>query len=1405
MNEQILAYRDQKLKIMADDPYELNHYATSDVARADDYAGREIFELLQNAIDYGSKAMVRLAGDTLVISNSGEPFGVANIKSLMIPDNSTKRDMDELMGCKGVGFRASLNISDDITIHSGDIHLNFSKENALKFQQDYNLDQMPPMMRCPVIASGEYKNEYTTNIVIKLRDDEQTERVRNQINDISFETVLFLGGKFQSLTTEVDGAIDNYSRTIELTDNNEALVTVRHNNDSKTFREFYEDAEIDNPSRPEKNYFRISAIYSAEPIDRNKLFAFFPTDIDFPMDHWYAHGDFNLTNNRNYLVKDSFNRILMESLLRLICKSAQKISNNIDYVGYKSLVSHGSFSDSILEDADINDILDELIGNTPILPTVHNDYVTLNSKPVFYDNNLQKYLLNMPDNENLLQFTDDDDVIFSLSHDSRVEEYTFLTICNYLNSNLANLNKDERADCALLFYRYYNDIPSSVFMSNAPNFFLDTAGNEIENGSILIEPSDENKISLPKFIDLKYIDEEQLALVKGRTSSCNNAIFANSSFASTYGIKIANINEILDAIDEVVKKNESFIPDYIRWLFDNRTIIRESSHGNYYILTKNRSVRRSDSSYFGKEYIDGSQLDRFYDSSKIVAEPNVFHINRSEMSDFTSFLKNELKVADEPRNVDGSIDGLEKILKVGSTKYIIKLICERSYLLKLWKNRNNSSHLIKTTPWITRKGKRYAPENVILTSRKTYHKINDYINDDFLFISQDDLLSGNKIENSDKTWLLNEYLDIGTNLSDLNNHYIYMILNKLPTFDLNGEISEDAYKDIIERNGEREKPDLSDEEFSEFIDSGKVFCLDKEYHGINECRYLEEDYPNVISSNYNCIDIVKGRSTNAIWDRLHVNGLFIDYNLQDYKKSNLNNADHENNIKSIKTSLLAEYSERFEDEDLLKRLAKMNIILCETATIAYDEESGPLEDFEFVNEDDDYYIKIPNGGYSDLKNRRYYKAISEIFKKAFIFSDKNNTRIVASLDMNSRIDEITEKYGGNAWREALEKLNYFSTDEIDYSEENNEILLNIRDANFGEYERRLYSKMISATTEEKESYVDRLMAYKNHRFALDDIPKKKNANMRNYLFAIFPIFNEKIVLEDNIYKRRSECYKTLVEEFANYKDYLDRLLDDSRLESLLRFGEMEEAREKMLKLIDRLENPSERRAVRTHVTRNMPAANEEAELSATKDERAEEENNSDARDDYSNTHHPKTSILQNTYNEASEDLSGCAIFVDFDDVKPKKRNSTAQSTIRRQRLMSTATRKAQEERGKRAEKIALEELEKRGYSNIQWMSAYAKDEGVNPNGADGYGYDILCEKDGSVRYIEVKSSLSATGIEFEMTENEYNYCCQHPNNYDIFYVYAMNEHPPKTTLVDNVYYKINDENKVTASYRISIK
>ena len=1418
MNSDIINYRNDIIADMKKNPQFLNHFVNSDAARSDDYAGREVFELLQNAVDAGGRVKIELEGNIFTVSNSGEPFGIDNIKALMISDNSTKSNDADLMGYKGVGFRAALNISEDISVYSNDFHLRFSEEAALKIQNDYKLSMKPPMMFCPEETDDVLRNDYTTNIVIKINEEDHVDRVRKQMLNIAENTILFLKEGFESLEVVVDGERNAFSRTRKITDRNEALITIIHNEESTTLREFFEEGVLDDYEKKRDREYHLSVAYSPKSIDNNKLYSYFLTDVDFPMQHWYAHGTFNLTNNRNQLIKNSRNRVLMERLIQLICDSASKISDEVDYTGYKILRNHGHFSSSVLEDTDLNAILERKIDSALIMPTVNNDYTSMNSGPVFYDLNFQKFLIDMPGNDVLLQFTNDEDAVSYLKNDIK-SQYKFDAVATYLDGIVNTLSNQDRVTVARLLYRYYGN--EYNYSSVAPNFFTDEDGNEIQNGSILIKSSELDRLVLPNFMKLRYINDEQLKLAK---QYYDNNTFVSSDFAKAYGIKIADIDEILDNMNELVREKTKLIPNYVRWLFDNRDALRNVSHKNYYILTKSGEVRRTDGLYFSKKYIKGTPLEKFYDHSKIVADPLVFKITPDELDEFTDFLKEELGVADSPRKKDSSLEGLKTILEVGNTKDIINLLLLNRDYLSINVRQSDARNLFRTTKWITKKGRRYAPKDVIITSRRNYHRINDYIKDDFLFISQDELLSKIQMEGSTKVWLIDEYLCFNTELYDLDNKYIYRILNELPVFDPGGEISEDVYKDVIRKNDDREKPSTNLAEFFNFFNNGKVFCLDKKYHKVKDCFYLEEKYPNIIESEYNFIDIVKGRSTSAIWDRLHIEELSVDYELYSYNKSKSNTVDFKTDLDNYKVSLLAEHNDYFNSKEKLDKLRDIVIVLCDSLTIKYENKVGALDNYEFVNKENTFYVRVPNKTFSELKrDDKFQDALSEVFRFNYgSFLDRDAVARAIGRDANSRIDRVRNEFGNNAWSDAVAKLSLSSVEDKDYSSENAEILINLRDKHFEEYERRLYSKLKNAPIEEKMSFVAELNAYRDYEFDINDIPTEKSANMLDYLYGVYPLFNEKIVMIKDINKYRIKAYNELCDDFSDYIDILKQLLEDNRFESLLRFGDTVHIRSEMLLLIEKLKNLKKRD---DELIVEISKVDEGVEkIDAEMDEKKENENLNNAVTEKeqpiqtiqqtavgsgSEQTKPQTGRVKNKsihydYTKIYGNYNG-AQFVDYNNVAPRSQKSGNYSVNRPMRRMSSIARKAQEDRAKKAEKLALAELKKLGYTDIVWMSAYAKDEGVNPNGADGYGYDIQCAKNDEIRYIEVKSSLSSTGVEFEMTENELDFCSLHAKNYDMMYVYGMSKDLPRVTLIENVFDKINDSNKAPASYRITLK
>lgn len=1410
MNSEIIAYRGELMRTLKN-PQMMRHFVNSDESRAKDYAGREIFELLQNAVDAGEKVKIELNNDVLIVSNSGEPFDVDGIKALMISDNSTKTDSVEKTGYKGVGFRASLNFSDDISIHSNSFHLRFSKENACMLKEKYDLCDIPPVMMCPEEIVGiAHRDDYVTTIIIKLRDGEQIRRAESQIRSISEETVLFLNDRFKSLETVVDGEGHMFSRERTITGDGEALVTIKFDDESTTLREFFIDGVLDNYDDEREKKIDLSIIYSPKHIQCNRLFSYFYTDIDFPMSYWYAHGNFDLTNNRNQLIKNERNHILFDLLIKLICDSATKISNQVDYTAYKILKTHDFFSSSILEDTDLNDSLEKAIKETPILPTVGNKYTSLSLNPVFYKNNLQKYLIDMPGNQKLLKYTEDKDILDFLNKE-KLCKYDFGIVCGYLNKNKDRMDNLERADCAKILYSCYSE-RCDDFITMAPNFFVDKDGKEIENGSILVESSDTKRLILPKFMKLRYLNEEQLQFIPFVDTS--NDSLSSCGLAKAYGVKIADIDEILDKIDAFVWENNEHVPDYVRWLFDNRDSISESCHSNFYLFNKNNEICRSNTLYFGKRYIKDTPLERIYGSSRTIADPETFNIKTDEVGDFTSFLKQLLGVADCPRKKgNGYIDDLISILKYGSKKFIISLLVQERDYLKSNMYYSDTRSLFQNEKWITRKGKRYAPKDIILTTNKNYHRINNYINDEFLFITRDDFLSGIQMDGSDKMWLIKEYLDIGTELHDLSNKHIYKILNELPSFDLNGEISEDVYKDVIINSDGREELKTNLIEYSRFIDSGKVFCLDKTYHDINDCLYLREKYPNIIESEYNFINIVKNKPANAIWKWLHIDELSIDYCLHGYNKSKSNTGDFIKDLNNFKVSLYVENDEFFDGNEELDALRNINIILCSELSIRYNEKIGELDDFEFVKQNSVFYLKVPNKAFSELKrNDKFQDALSDIFRTFFNFLNKEGVARAIGRDINSRKEIAIRDFGSNSWKKAEKELIILSPEEKDYSGENLEKINSLRDKYFEEYEKRLYSKLQNASIKEKGTFVDKLNAYKERIFDIDSIPSEKNADMQKILFGIYPIFDEKIVIIKDIYKNYNDSLDKLKDEYANYNELLERLLEDNYYESLLRFNELADIQEKMNYLIDKSKNAESNKAVikeqnigddenNNRINENKPNVVKE------KPEKVNDNNNLVVNTgDMGEVGKPSTHGIH--LRDKNDGRYDDALLVDFADVRTRSQHgkSSGASYFSGSRRFSYSAKKAREERAKEAEWLVVRALKKHGYDNVVWDSAYAREEGINPNGTDGHGYDIKCEKDGDIRYIEVKSSVSSTGVEFEMTENEMDFCGQHADRYDIAYVYAMNGvGQPKITIIEKVFYKITDSNKSPASYRITLK
>lgn len=216
-----------------------------------DYRGRQIYELLQNAddemdeIDEG-RVLISFKKNLLSVSNNGRKFTIEGVKSLLYPNASSKGIRANKIGCKGLGFRSILNWSDSIkVIIAENCCLHFSKENANKFLDDIYTnktsikeaveklthdDHPIAVLTCPEILDNEsLKSGYTTSIVMECHDD-VIEAISSQLKSLELEELIFLPN-----LKEVEIICEDYHKSFYKVVENDKVMIEETINDKKTF------------------------------------------------------------------------------------------------------------------------------------------------------------------------------------------------------------------------------------------------------------------------------------------------------------------------------------------------------------------------------------------------------------------------------------------------------------------------------------------------------------------------------------------------------------------------------------------------------------------------------------------------------------------------------------------------------------------------------------------------------------------------------------------------------------------------------------------------------------------------------------------------------------------------------------------------------------------------------------------------------------------------------------------------------------------------------------------------------------------------------------------------------------------------------------------------------------------
>lgn len=129
----VLEQTEACLAVYREDPSRIAQDANNELRIAEGgYRGRQLYELLQNAVDAaragGGRVEVHLTKTHLYVANDGEPFTEDGVRALMASDLSPKDD--ERIGRFGIGFKSVLAVTAEPRVFSRSVSFAFDASVA---------------------------------------------------------------------------------------------------------------------------------------------------------------------------------------------------------------------------------------------------------------------------------------------------------------------------------------------------------------------------------------------------------------------------------------------------------------------------------------------------------------------------------------------------------------------------------------------------------------------------------------------------------------------------------------------------------------------------------------------------------------------------------------------------------------------------------------------------------------------------------------------------------------------------------------------------------------------------------------------------------------------------------------------------------------------------------------------------------------------------------------------------------------------------------------------------------------------------------------------------------------------------------------------------------------------------
>lgn len=635
-----------------------------------DYRGRQIYELLQNAddemdeIDEG-RVLISFKKNLLSVSNNGRKFTIEGVKSLLYPNASSKGIRANKIGCKGLGFRSILNWSDSIkVIIAENCCLHFSKENANKFLDDIYTnktsikeaveklthdDHPIAVLTCPEILDNEsLKSGYTTSIVMECHDD-VIEAISSQLKSLELEELIFLPN-----LKEVEIICEDYHKSFYKVVENDKVMIEETINDKKNVRawDLYKKSGAISVDNTEKEYDFIIA-YDTSGLSNGKyLYSYFRTDVSlcFPA---LIHGTFDLTSDRNNLLKNSkVNEQLIKELAGFMVETAVEISKKEKVCDYRPLsLVISTKIDSILNDEyKLDSLLRQKIKREKIFPSISNKFISIDDNPKYSDRGFSN-ILNPDVFLELLKVTDNENIRLFLKNDLKMPFYDYTDFCKKLNDNIEYYNIEKKAKLIRLINEEFKETDKNIF----PHLIVDSNGNNIcDSSKVYPKPTEENIIKLPEWINIKFINADMEVLLQNEFQGelRRNLV----SRLSRYNVDEYSFIRLINGIfsDNNISTYER-CSDILNWLWEyyNSDNPQTIDNKNIKVICRDGSIKHAAECYIGSEFGNciGESLISIY-SHDFVSKEHL-NVDCNDENKLVSFLE-WLGITKYPRKIKKS-------------------------------------------------------------------------------------------------------------------------------------------------------------------------------------------------------------------------------------------------------------------------------------------------------------------------------------------------------------------------------------------------------------------------------------------------------------------------------------------------------------------------------------------------------------------------------------------------------------------------------------------------------------------------------------------------------------------------------------------------------------------------------